>query len=248
VLAPGRSPATGEKLPTNSLLLDLNDATGFGIIYPGKLEKSSSIEINIGLPNGFKKSSEKNATLQAEVIWHNPELNRYGVRLSDSGSKEDLRKALASVCNTFVYKKTVYLSETNAEGNVYFARFFDWQGEVREAYLKQGITPEQYQAMVDSKVLMVTANASMEYLKMLMLFDPVFIRFTTRNIRRASLEMHFSFFHGLTGEFVGRGYQRLTFQTSVGQIIPIPEPIRKIALAVEDSSPAPFKKEKLPVS
>ncbi len=135
--------------------------------------------------------------------------------------------------NAFCYCRTVYLTDTNAEGNVYFARYFDWQGETREAYLKSGISPEEYRAMVVSKTRMVTVNARVDYFKMLLLFDAVKIRLNTRNIKRASLELTFSFFNEKNGVLTAEGSQQLAFQNRHGRLIPIPPPIRRLALAIE---------------
>ena len=134
----------------------------------------------------------------------------------------------------FVFERVVYLTDTNAEGNAYFARYFDWQGETREAYLKQGITREEYKTMLRTKTRLVTVKASNEYYKPSWLFDEVRIRMTTRNIRHASLEMVFTVFNKLTGELTARGIQELAFQNRRGRLIPVPPFIRRIALLIEE--------------
>jgi enediyne core biosynthesis thioesterase len=137
--------------------------------------------------------------------------------------------------NGFVLEKTVYLAETNAEGNVYFARFFDWQGETRESYLKQAVSSEEYAAMMSSGLRLVTTNASITYHAPLYLFDEVQIKLTTRNIRNATLEMMFRYMNKKTGKLVAEGLQRLAFQANNGHLVHIPEPIRRIALAIEET-------------
>lgn len=135
--------------------------------------------------------------------------------------------------DTFSYRRTVYLTDTNAEGNVYFARYFDWQGETREAYLKSGISADEYRAIVVSKTRMVTVNARMDYFKMLQLFDAVRIKLNTRNIKKASLELVFSFYNENGDILVAEGCQQLAFQNRRGRLIPVPTPIQRIALAIE---------------
>lgn len=135
----------------------------------------------------------------------------------------------------FVHHRTVYLPDTNAEGNVYFAQFFFWQGEAREAYLKQGISPDEYRALVVTKTLMVTVNASMQYVKMLRLFDDVTVKMTTRRLQRASLELVFRFIRDATSELVAHGTQQLAFQDRRGRLIAVPPPIRRLALAIAET-------------
>lgn len=223
------------------MLMDLTGA-GFGIVYQGQLEVSSQVDVVIELANATGNGSKKRTYLKSSVVWRDPKTNRYGMRLLAPPREAD-EEALKSISNAFVYQRTVYLPDTNAEGNVYFARYFEWQGEVREAYLGQGISKEEYRALVVTKTRMVTANASMDYARMLWLFDNVSVRMTTRNIRRASLEIAFAFFNAGTGELVARGTQQLAFQNRRAQLIPIPPPIRRLALAIEEKYTGPVQRE-----
>ena len=136
----------------------------------------------------------------------------------------------------FALQKTVYLNDTNAEGNVYFARFFEWQGETREAYLKEGSSREELGALLSSGARMLTVNANMEFYAALWLFDEVRIELTTCNVRRASLGMIFRFFKVSDGTLVGKGLQKLAFQGRDGKLMAIPPFIRRIALKIEESS------------
>lgn len=149
--------------------------------------------------------------------------------------------------NSFVLEKTVYLADTNAEGNVYFARYFDWQGETREAYLKQAVPQEEFAAMMSSGLRLVTTNASIVYHSPLYLFDEVQIYLHTRNIRNATLEMVFRYMNKKTGKLVAEGIQRLAFQGNNGHLLHIPEPIRRIALAIEEAPvPAEVRGQAVP--
>lgn len=143
----------------------------------------------------------------------------------------------------FIFNKTVYLPDTNAEGNVYFSRYFDWQGQTREAYLKAGITKEEYFGMIKARVRLVTVKASMEFYRMAWLFDEITVKMTTRNIRHASLEMVFLFVNQATNEILGQGVQQLAFQDRKGRLIAIPSFIRRIATAIEAPSKDPKETE-----
>ncbi len=134
----------------------------------------------------------------------------------------------------FVFDKVVFLGDTNAEGNVYFARFFDWQGEVREAYLRQSITPEEWAGMTKARARLVTVRASTEYHKPLWFFDEVQIKMTTRKVRHASLELVFVLRNKRTGDLVAEGSQELAFQNRKGKLISIPECIQRAALLIKE--------------
>ncbi len=218
----------GGKSNPNAMLFDLSEV-GLGFVTPEALEPSSTVIIKFDSGEGLG-----DVAIRSKITWRNPELNRYGAELLLSEKDGELLKSLLKqVGKSFVYERTLYLPDTNAEGNAYFARYFDWQGETREAYLKQGITKEEYKTLLKTKTRLVTVKAFMEFHRSLGLFDEIRIRMTTRNIRHASLEMVFTIFNKMTGELAARGYQELAFQDRRGRLIPVPPFIRRIALLIE---------------
>lgn len=213
----------------NGMLVDLSEE-GAGFITQEPLEPNSTIFLQFDPHEALA-----DAPFRSKVVWKNPAENRYGAQLLVSEEEKDRVKSLLKrVGKSFVYNRNIYLPDTNAEGNAYFARYFDWQGETREAYLKQGITREEYVTMLRTKTRLVTVRASNEYYKPLWLFDEIRIRMTTRNIRHASLEMVFAVFKKLTGDLMARGSQELAFQNRHGRLIPVPPYIRRIALQIEE--------------
>jgi len=135
----------------------------------------------------------------------------------------------------FIFEKVVYLTVTNAEGNVYFARFFEWQGMAREEFFRQNV-PDHLE-IIGSGVRLITANAWMTYHSECRLFDVANIRVNTANLKPASLELIFTFLKKGTGELIGRGGEKLTFATN-GQLIHIPPSIRQNAERfLTDSAP-----------
>src|SRR5437762_1629723 len=62
----------------------------------------------------------------------------------------------------FVFLKTVYLSDTNAFGNTYFAKYFEWQGMARESFFNRVLFPDQ-QAFLASGIKLITAEAEHKY-------------------------------------------------------------------------------------
>jgi len=127
----------------------------------------------------------------------------------------------------FIFGITVYLGHTNAEGNVYFANFFEWQGMAREEFYKTFVP--NHMEILKRGVRIITVEAHIEFKNQLFLFDQVSIQVNTRNVRTASLELVFSYKNKNTGELVANGYQKLAFAGPDGKIIPIPEEVKRNA-------------------
>lgn len=128
---------------------------------------------------------------------------------------------------TFEFEKTVYLCDTNAEGNVYFARFFEWQGMSREEFFRKNV-PNHVQ-ILQSGVRLITVNAWMIYQNECTLFDKVIIQVNTARLKQASLELMFTFVNASRRQLVGHGGERLAFAASDGELLPIPHTIRENA-------------------
>lgn len=77
----------------------------------------------------------------------------------------------------FVFYKTVYLSDTNAFGNTYFAKYIEWQGMARESFFERFLVPMQYQeAFLKSGIKMITAEVEHKYLSETRFTDRIEIR------------------------------------------------------------------------
>lgn len=230
IVPPGSRAGGNRSTILNALLVNLH-ASGCGLVHQGALALGAERELLLaGVPGASAARS-----IRAQVVWRDPGSNQYGARLAIPASETPtVEKLQAALGRAFIVHRTVYLPDTNAEGNVYFARYFEWQGEVREACLRQGISREEYRALVVTKTRLVTVKATMDYTRMLGLFDRVCVRMTTRRIRRASLELVFAVFNLGTGELVAEGLQQLAFQDRHGRLIAVPPPIRRLALQIED--------------
>lgn len=127
----------------------------------------------------------------------------------------------------FVFEKTVYLADTNAEGNVYFAKYLEWQGTAREEFFRRNV-PE-HMKILSSGIRLITANAWMVYHSECRLFDEVKIEVKTSNLKGLSLELVFTFTNETTGKLSGRGGEKLAFADKDGQLIQIPRSITENA-------------------
>ena len=63
------------------------------------------------------------------------------------------------MANTFKTIILPYLKDTNLYGNIYFARYFEWQGVVREAFLYECLN-NQLNLLND--YILVTKSASID--------------------------------------------------------------------------------------
>lgn len=121
----------------------------------------------------------------------------------------------------FIFKKTVYLTDTNAFGNAYFARYFDWQGMAREEFFKSIV--KDYQKLIQARIKFVTIEASIKYHSEVVLFDEVVIRIRPENIKTTTFDLIFTYINKNTDEVVAKGKQKIGFVDANGAVIPIPQ-------------------------
>ncbi|MBI4356089.1 MAG: acyl-CoA thioesterase [Candidatus Omnitrophica bacterium] len=123
----------------------------------------------------------------------------------------------------FVYDRRVYLTDTNLEGNVYFSRYFDWQGVAREEYFRVAV-PDHMQ-ILQSGYKLITVNAWMSYKREATLFDEIRIAIKTKNFTHTSFDMLFAFMNKKANDIIAFGGQKLAFAQN-GKLVSIPPTIR----------------------
>ena len=128
----------------------------------------------------------------------------------------------------FIFEKTVYLTDTNAEGNTYFSRYFDWQGMAREEFVRANVPG--LIGILQSGVKMITVEAYLHFIQETFLYDEILIDVKTSNIKKASLDLIFTYTSKKTNQLIAKGRQKLAFADATGKLIPIPEEIRKNAM------------------
>jgi YbgC/YbaW family acyl-CoA thioester hydrolase len=121
----------------------------------------------------------------------------------------------------FVFEKTAYLHDTNIFGNVYFARYFEWQGMAREEFFRQ-VMPN-IQQFLKSGIRLVTIEASMQYKKEVTLFDQVLIKLTVDNLKISTFDLIFTFVNKNTNDVIATGKQKIGFTDASYKVIPIPD-------------------------
>lgn len=129
---------------------------------------------------------------------------------------------------TFVFERTVYLTDTNAEGNTYFTKYFEWQGMAREEFVRANVP--SLTAILQLGVRIITVEAYAHFIHETVLFDEVLINVNTSNIKKISLDLIFTYTNKKTNQLIAEGRQKLAFADSAGKLIPIPEEIREKAM------------------
>jgi acyl-CoA thioesterase FadM len=124
----------------------------------------------------------------------------------------------------FVFEKTIYLGNTNMFGNVYFARYFDWQGEAREAFFHKTV-PDSL-AFFKSGIKFVTIEASIKYNKETTVFDEVIIKVRAENFKITTLDLIFTYIDKKTGGLIAMGKQKIGFVDANNKVIPIPDKLK----------------------
>ena len=105
----------------------------------------------------------------------------------------------------FEYRHRVTFGDTNAAGNVYFAKHFAWQGECRERLLAQHY-PDFINDLRQGFTL-TTEFAHQEFFAEAALFDLLLIRLTVIGLTRSRMELEFEFVREQDGTLLSRGRQ-----------------------------------------
>lgn len=127
----------------------------------------------------------------------------------------------------FVFPLTVYLSDTNAVGNVYFAKYFEWQGKTREDWFNWVMGDDFETFMRTYK--MITVEASHKYKQECLTFDKVEIGFKVEFTKMCVLTT-FNFRFKNTKNIIGIGHQKIAFKDfSTDKLVEVPSVLRERA-------------------
>ena len=106
---------------------------------------------------------------------------------------------------TFHHSIDVYLKDSNATGNIYFARYFEWQGICREKWFFECIAPD----MLQSLGVFVTKEAQQKYIQETFAFQRVDCEVNTFAIKQCSFSLLFQFY--VNEKLVSTGHQQIVF-------------------------------------
>jgi YbgC/YbaW family acyl-CoA thioester hydrolase len=122
----------------------------------------------------------------------------------------------------FAFHKIVYIGDTNIEGNVYFAKYFEWQGHTREEFWRK-YSPIDF---LKEKILLITREAVVNYVSPAFLYDEVLIFIKTANIKNVSLDLHFLYVNKNNAKTLAFGKQKIVFADLSGKLVKIPDIIK----------------------
>lgn len=114
------------------------------------------------------------------------------------------------------HSMTICLKDSNAYGNTYFCRYFEWQGVCRERWFHDCIDPDMLQA----EGVLITRRAEHEFEQETFPFEHIDCELQVAQLKRCSLWLEFRFFSG--GRQVGQGRQQIVFANHARQITAFP--------------------------
>ncbi|HEX5338635.1 MAG TPA: acyl-CoA thioesterase [Gallionella sp.] len=120
---------------------------------------------------------------------------------------------------TFKQSIDICLKDSNAYGNTYFARYFEWQGICREQWFFQCF-PFDY---LQSLGVFITKYAHQEYVQETFPFQKVECLLNAYDIKQCSFNLRFRFLVG--GQLVSSGYQKIVFANHNKKIIRLPQSV-----------------------
>lgn len=120
---------------------------------------------------------------------------------------------------TFRYSIDICLKDSNAYGNTYFARYFEWQGVCRERWFYECISAD----MLQSLGVFITKDAHQEYVHETFPFQRVDCEVNTFAIKQCSFSLLFRFYVG--GKLAAKGYQQIVFANKEKRIARLPDDI-----------------------
>lgn len=124
---------------------------------------------------------------------------------------------------TFTHNIDTYLKDSNAYTNIYFSRYFEWQGVCREHWFQRDITRD----MLQKEGVLITKTAHNDYVNEAFPFQTVQCTLNSYMVKSCSFHLIFRFY--IEEKLASAGYQQIVFANHQKKIIRFPEfIIRKV--------------------
>lgn len=123
---------------------------------------------------------------------------------------------VSAATRTFLHSLTIFLKDSNAYGNTYFSRYFEWQGVCRERWFYECIAPDMLQA----EGVFITKHAQQDYVCETFPFQEIRCELNAYDIRKCSFWLEFRFYSG--AELVSLGTQHIVFANHAKVITALP--------------------------
>ncbi len=111
---------------------------------------------------------------------------------------------------TYRYELTPFLKDSNAYGNIYFARYFEWQGICREMWFTECI----YSNMFEMDGAFLTRAAHNDFVQEVLPFQKIHCELNIRNLKKTSFDLIFKFSNE-KNVIVSKGYQTVVYTDSL---------------------------------
>jgi enediyne core biosynthesis thioesterase len=144
--------------------------------------------------------------------------------LFQSGNRDECMRAEDVVFKKIPPKKTytcefsVYLKDSNAYGNVYFARYFEWQGVVREKFWIECVC----NTFTEIGIILATRSADIQYKKEVFPNQKITASLNVIDLKKTSAGLYIVFRNSVSNEIVSEGHQSIVFLDKVKKITRIP--------------------------
>lgn len=122
---------------------------------------------------------------------------------------------------TFTHNIDTYLKDSNSYTNIYFSRYFEWQGVCREHWFQRDITRD----MLQKEGVLITKTAHNDYISEAFPFQTVQCTLNSYMVKSCSFYLLFRFF--IEGKLASAGYQQIVFANHDKKITRFPEFIIK---------------------
>lgn len=122
---------------------------------------------------------------------------------------------------TFTHTIETYLKDSNAYTNIYFSRYFEWQGVCRERWFQKDITRD----MLQNEGVLITKTAHNDYVSEAFPFQTVHCTLNSYMVKSCSFYLIFRFY--IDGKLASSGYQQIVFANHQKKITRFPEFIIK---------------------
>ena len=128
---------------------------------------------------------------------------------------------------TFDHTLIATIGDTNAMGNVYFAKYFSIQGTVRELWVNERV-PDAGKVL-STGILMSTKSAHCEYKIPFFTFDTIVCKMHFEDLQRVSVVAVFDFFKEGDDQKYAYGFQKIVFKDENRKTCRMPESFRMAA-------------------
>jgi enediyne polyketide synthase len=114
--------------------------------------------------------------------------------MKPDGNIEQYRAPAKPIVEPLLFEKIIEtsLDNSNIVGNIYFANYYAWQGQVRDHYFYK-IIPEYFRG-VGEKGELLCVQTQVQHLREAMPFDTIVVTMALKQLKKYSVTFHFEYF------------------------------------------------------